>query len=143
MQMVMGKLNTQQKGQLAQLKVEQRALEKGCMVSRPTTDARYDLIVDVGGKLQRVQIKYCSAKVSTSSGSFMVDLRRWAGDKRTVTRNYTKQEIDALMIYLPATDKVYRLPASLVHEKSSITLRVAPSSNGQHKGIRMASRYEW
>lgn len=136
-------MNTQQKGHIAQLKVELRALEKGFAVSRPSVDARYDLVVDNGESLLRVQVKYCDANTTHSVGSFFVGLRRWAGDRRDVSRNYRADEIDALAVYLPSTEKVYWIPVQVIDDKSSLTLRTEAPRNGQTKGIRMASDFEW
>src|SRR3990172_1003729 len=58
---------THHKGELAFLKCSIRALEKGMILSRPTTETRYDAILDDGGKLLRVQVKYGDCQ-SASSG---------------------------------------------------------------------------
>jgi hypothetical protein len=36
-----------------------------------------------------------------SYGAVQVNLRRWAGNKRWITRNYEKEEVDALLVYVP------------------------------------------
>ena len=56
------------KGIIAQLKAELRANELGFIVSKPTTEnCRYDMIIDDGKKLNRIQIKYCSYNQKNSS----------------------------------------------------------------------------
>jgi hypothetical protein len=134
-------VNTQQKGQYAQLKVELRASEKGLIVSCPTVDTRYDLIIDTGEKLCRVQVKYADGKVSHSTGSVLVGLRRWAGDKRHVTRNYQREEVDAILVYLPKVDRVCWLPPELFHNKSSIVLRINPQR--RNRNAHLVENFYW
>jgi hypothetical protein len=60
---------TQRKGDIATAKAAATFTEMGCDVSIPLTEsAPYDLIVDVGHGLRRVQCKFCSTRE--------VDLRR-------------------------------------------------------------------
>jgi hypothetical protein len=134
-------MNTQQKGQFAQLKVEQVAAEKGYVVSKPTIDTRYDLIIDDGESLHKVQVKYAGSK--TTNGSINVGLRRWAGDKRHVTRNYTTAEVDGILVYIPQIDRVCWLPPELFDNKPAIVLRLEPTKSGQKKGINFAKDYFW
>ena len=51
-----------QKGEIAQLKVQLRAAEKGVTLSKPLIDSRYDFIRDDGRKQERAQVKYASGK---------------------------------------------------------------------------------
>lgn len=134
---------THKKGELAQLKVEIRALEKDIVVCRPTTEARFDLVfVDESG-CQRIQVKYADHTDRRHAGNGVeLDLRRECrndGNKKT----YSRDEIDAVIVYLPAVDKLVWLGPEEFDGKSSITFRLAPSANGQKKGIRLVSDYEW
>jgi hypothetical protein len=54
--------STAQKGELALLHVLQRAVENGWIVSRPTRDCRYDLVLDDGDRLYRAQVKYAGRR---------------------------------------------------------------------------------
>ena len=51
-----------------------RALELGCIPSRPVYDTRYDLIIDDSKKLKRIQVKYADGRPSRSKGSVVVKL---------------------------------------------------------------------
>src|SRR5438552_488649 len=93
----MAPLTTDQKGQLACLKVQEEAHRKGAVVSFPTTPARYDLVLDYRGKLYRAQVKYADGKTSHAQGSVYVDLRRRK-------RRYTNKEIDVLLVYIAQID---------------------------------------
>lgn len=135
-------MNTQQKGQIAQLKVELRAVEKGFITSKPTVDARYDLIIDDKEKLIRAQIKYCNSCSKKVVGSFLISLRKWAGDKRTITRNYTKDEIDVLLVYFPILDCICCVPVEEFDDRPSITLRYNKPKNNTNI-IRNIKDYLW
>lgn len=135
-------ISTQLKGQIAQLRVEQRAAELGFSVSRPTTDCRYDLIVDDNQKLIRIQIKYCNGKTK-SNGCYTVNLRRWAGDKRKITRNYHSHEIDYIAAYIPDIDDICLIPPTIFHNKTCLHIRISSARNNQSIGIVMFHDYVW
>jgi len=133
---------THKKGELAQLKVEMRAIEKGIVVCRPTTEARFDLIfVDESG-CKRVQVKYADHTDGYAGNGVEIDLRRQCrndGNRKT----YSKDEIDVVIAYLPAIDKLVWLDPEDFDNKASITFRLQPSANGQTKGVRLVADYEW
>ena len=136
-------MDTQQKGEYAQLKVQQRAVEFGFIVSVPTVDTRYDLILDDGKQLLKVQVKYADGSFNDSSGSVRLDLRRWAGDKRTETRNYQRNEVDAILVYIPKIDDICWLPPALFHDKPALSIRYEPTRSGQKANIHFASDLIW
>jgi hypothetical protein len=133
-------MNREQKGRLATLKVEARAAEKGFIVSCPTTPVRYDLVIDNGTKLSRVQVKYAGGSSQNAEGVAVANLRRRIKGK---VRGYNADEIDALMVYIPETDKVYCILSSNFVGKTDIHLRIRESKNGQTKGCLMAKDFEW
>ncbi|MEK7111780.1 MAG: group I intron-associated PD-(D/E)XK endonuclease, partial [Patescibacteria group bacterium] len=65
---------TNVKGQLAVSKAELRAFELGYLPCRPLYDSRYDLIIDMHGKLVRAQVKYANGKPSRTAGAVVVKL---------------------------------------------------------------------
>lgn len=97
---------TYRKGQVAMLKVQLRANELGATVSLPTVEGRYDLIVDLQGRLYRAQVKYAGAVTKNGArGSVHLSLRKdTRGNKRT--KLYRKEEVDVLLVYLPKIDEV-------------------------------------
>lgn len=133
-------MNTQQRGHVAQLKVEQRALEKGCLVSRPTHDCRYDLVLDEGGKLYRVQIKYANGFSANASGSVVIDLRKPHKNKVLI---YSRDQIDLMLVYIPAIDKIVRLLPEHFHNRPQFTIRIAPTANNQASKINFAQDFLW
>lgn len=124
------------KGGFAEALVAARAFEKGCIPSRPMADARYDLIIDDGNKLNRVQVKYCNRKYNNISGSVSVDLKKKAS-------LYHSNEIDALVVYIEPAGKFCWLPVDLIDGKTSVTIRYEASKNGQSKNCIMAEDYIW
>jgi hypothetical protein len=128
------------KGELACLKVELRAIEKGYIVSKPNIECmRYDRIIDCNGKLYRVQIKYTSHK--QSSGSFVVDLRKITKSGKTLL--YNKDEIDAILVYIYEIDKICWFNSDMFDNKKSITIRTELAKNNQMKKIIYYKDYLW
>lgn len=122
------------KGQLAVLEVEKFAALRGIVVSKPTVEARYDLVLDITGKLYRVQIKYCNGKHQQSEGSALLKLTKQCRNNGK-GRNYQSSEVDLIAVFLPETGGVAWLNPSKFHGKSSVTLRYQKPKNNQSKGI--------
>jgi hypothetical protein len=136
-------MDTQQKGQLAQLKVEQRALELGYITSKPTFDARYDLIIDNGVNLLRAQIKYGDGNVSNASGAIRVDFRKYPGNKKDKYRLYYSNEIDIMLVYIPKIDKICCLDKNLFEGKTCKHIRLELAKSNMKKGIVYAKNILW
>ena len=136
-------MDTRQKGQLAVLKFEQEALLRGYVLSRPTMDARYDLILDDGKKLHRVQIKYGDGLSSHSSGCVTVELRRYNGNAGKNPRVYFDSEIDAVAVYIPKIERICWIPPEKFHGKTGLTIRLDPTKNGQAQNLIEAKDYFW
>lgn len=134
-----------QKGETALLKIALRATEKGIIVSRPIVEGtRYDLIFDINKTLQKVQIKWCDTK----AGNGAVGINLFKSDRRSSQRRkieYTEDDFDLLLVYLPKTDKIYAFSSTfaLKEHKGRFNLRYLPSKNSQIKKCINASEYEW
>lgn len=133
--------STHQKGEIAQLKVQLRAAEKGIVLSKPVIDSRYDFILDDGQRLERVQVKYASGRAPHSQGSVKINLKSWDG--RKLRRRYCADEVDALLVYIPQMDEVLRFEADLFCQRASFTIRLEPAKNGQTKSILNARDFIW
>ena len=122
---------------LACLKVETLALLKGAVVSRPTTDfARYDRVIDWNGRLYRAQIKFASVAAQHCSGAIALNLSK---GKRAF---YTREEIDALLVYIPQSDSVYWFGPEVFDRRLALQIRLEPPRNNQ-RGCLMARDYLW
>ena len=130
-------------GLIAQNKAELRAIEKGYVVSKPITEcARYDMIIDNGETLERIQVKYAGGKQQNSVGSCVVDFRKKSINGK-MRNGYTKEEVDAILVYVPQLDKICYFAIDFIENKSTLTIRYdAPKSN-QSKGIIVAEDYYW
>lgn len=92
----------------------------GYTVSLPLNDTQdYDLIVDDGETLKKVQVKSTSSR--TKRGYSYVSLRNTGGTKGTVYGRVVDSDIDILFI---VTEKLelYEIPKSELYDLSSITL---------------------
>jgi len=135
---------TNQKGSLALLKVQQRALERGAIVSLPTTDnCRYDAIIDQGGRTSRVQIKYANRTGGEGEGAVSVELTSSHRSGKLSSDCYTAEEIDALVLYVPRIDKILWFGPEIFAGRHVLYIRLEPSKNGQKKGCLFAQDYIW
>jgi hypothetical protein len=66
-------MTTEQKGQIALLKVQIEAENKGAEVFLPNKQSRTDMVLAYRGKLYRVQVKYADGKPQNSQGAIPLD----------------------------------------------------------------------
>jgi hypothetical protein len=97
---------------------------------------RYDLVVDDGGDFVRIQCK--TGRLQNGVISFPTCSVR-TNTRRVIRRDY-EGEIDLFAVYCPELDKVYLVPARGL--QTNMTLRLAPTANGQAKGVHWARDYE-
>jgi hypothetical protein len=133
--------DTVRRGEIAKCEVLRRAYEKGVVVSLPTVDTDYDAILEIDGKLYRGQIKYANSKASNSAGAILLYLRRTTRNKRRLV--YTRDKVDVMLVYLPAIDKVLWLPPKVWDGKTTLSIRTAPSKNGQQYPGLQAADHVW
>jgi PD-(D/E)XK endonuclease len=109
-------------------------------VFRPLGEGwRYDLVIDLGEKLLRVQCKWASRNGDVLNARCVTNRHTPRGYVRTT---YTADQIDALGVYAPDTDRCYLIPVSDVAGRTMISLRVGPTHNNQAQLIRWAKDYE-
>ncbi len=135
-------MNTINKGRLAELKVEQRSAELNYIVSKPTTEVAYDLILDNGNKLLKAQIKYGNGVSSHSTGAVVVNLRRRKGSTYSKNATYSK-EIDVILVYVPKINKILYFDYDVFSGKSNLYIRIDQPKNGQKKRVIFSKDYEW
>ncbi len=135
-------LTSNWKGQLAVSKVETHAMELGLVPNRPLLDCRYDVIIDDGKKLWRVQVKYANGTPSHSTGSVIAKLAYETRQRRR-TYTYNDSEVDALVVYIPKIDKLCWFPCEAFVGKKLLCIRINPPLNGQKTKIFLASDYLW
>jgi hypothetical protein len=131
--------STAQKGELALLRVLQRAAEKGWVASRPTRDCRYDLVLDDGIHLHRVQVKYAGRRAVHCEGAVSLDFTK--GGRRD--RTYMNDEIDAVVAFIAPIEVLVWLRAEHFHARRALHLRYAPTRSGQRLGCLMIEDLVW
>ena len=133
-------LTTDQKGAVAESAIAHAAIKLGAGVYKPLFEGgRYDLILEVGSTLLRVQCKWACQR----DGAVLVrcySCRR--GRSGMIVRRYTAEEVDAIAAYCPETDRCYLLPTSLSCERRMITfgsLQAGTTSEQGSTGPRTTS----
>lgn len=132
-------LNSKQKGNLTELQCLTAFYEQGCHVSLPYGEnSRYDMIVDVNGKLLRVQVKTSSLKKEDENAIEFSCRSTRVNSQGVVSNRYTSNEIDYFATFWKGV--CYLIP--ITECSVSKTLRFAPPKSGQIKGISFAKDYE-
>ena len=134
-------LTTNQKGALAETALAKAALEVGYDVYRPMFEGgRYDLIVDTGGRLLRVQCKWAPLQRD------VVVVRSYTARRNAdglLRHPYVAGEFDVMGAYCAELDRCYLIPYEAIDGMVQISLRTRPTRNNQHLGVRLASHYEF
>lgn len=124
-------------GDIAEQKFILMCMGKGVDVYRPiNSNSRVDFIIEQGGQLKRVQIKYRSmldGKLSLSA------IKQQNG--RDVSLKYTPKEIDLFLVYEPSTDSFYNIPLSMYTDSRVNIFRIDKPKNGQSKGVKYLKDY--
>ncbi len=137
-------MTTAQKGDIAWLKVVERSVKKGWLASRPIQESgRYDLILDDGERLYRVQVKYADGHSPNSKGVARCQLTRNNGSGVNKNRKYSSEEVDAVVVYVPRANSICWFPPDVFENKTSLNIRYEPTKNGQSKGCILVQDYEW
>lgn len=136
------------KGELACLKFEQRAIEKGLVVCRPIVECSYDRLLEQDGKFLRIQVKYADRLAQHAIGAVVANIsksgkRGIQGDRCVPRVCYNDDEIDIMVVYIPKIDKICWFERQVWSGKMKLQLRYEPSKNNQTKGCRLASDYFW
>lgn len=129
------------KGDLAELAVALDLRRRGYGVAFPFGEASpYDLIVERGEKLERVQVKHCR-----SDGAILAVVCRAqtvVAGKVCSVRRYTAKQIEWIAAYDATTGRCYYIPArELGAGRAVLHLRLTPARNNQRRGIRFAEDY--
>jgi hypothetical protein len=103
-------------------------------------NTRYDLVVDDGTSLARVQCK--TGRLRDGSIDFPVTSTYGHHRNPATARRGYRGEVDFFAVYCPDTAGVYLVPISQVTTSATVKLRVEPPRNGQKKRIRHAAAYE-
>ncbi|MGA9511783.1 MAG: group I intron-associated PD-(D/E)XK endonuclease [Candidatus Sulfotelmatobacter sp.] len=123
-------LTMKRRGEMAEAAFLHKASMLGFGVSKPWGDSDpYDLIVDSGSGLWRVQVK--SAYRGDKGGGYMI-----SGHGTRRKKGYTRKEIDVLVAYVVPEDLWYVLPVRLFLKIKSVKLYPNPRRPSKHNLYR-------
>lgn len=135
-------MNTVTKGAIGLQNVILETIKKGYIPSLPAIEGtRYDLIIDTGKELKRVQVKYCD--YIHKSGAYTVGLNKHNGGYNRKIYTYSSEEIDAVIVYIPKKEIFLWMDSEEINHKTSMSFRDCPGKNGQSKNINLISDYIW
>ncbi len=130
------------KGNVAELAIAKAAAELALPVYGPLTEhSRYDLVIEIAGRLFRVQCKW--ARLIREKSVIYVQI---GGNRSTpkgyVRSVYARDEVDLIGVYCAELDRCYLVPIEIAEGRYALHLRLEPAKNGQRAGIREAARFE-
>jgi hypothetical protein len=99
---------------------------------------RYDLALDLGERLLRVQCKTGRRRGGTIEFSTVSVRSNTAG---WFSKDYAG-EADLFLVYWPESGRIYAVPVEEAPRGSHMSLRVDPPRNGQKLRVNFASDYE-
>ena len=129
---------TNQKGAIAEAAFTAAAIRLGYFVLRPTPEGRrYDLVLDTGPELLRVQCKWARRKGEV----IVINARtsRFSPTAGYISTRYSASEIDALGVYCPDLDECFLVPIEAFEGHGYLHLRLTPARNNQRVRCRLAS----
>jgi PD-(D/E)XK endonuclease len=136
----MTQLSPSQKGAAAEAELAAALIRLNLFVLRPVGEGgRYDLAIDTGTGILRVQCKWASRRGNVLTARCITSRHTPRGYLRST---YSAKEIDALAVYAPDTDRCYLIPIAEAEGHSTLSLRLTPTGNNQAEGVRWAHDYE-
>ena len=125
--------DAKRQGELAELVFAERAAKLGWRVSKPYGESSaYDFVVDVNGKMRRVQVKSVGTE---RDGSYRIG----SGSGHSSKRAYTRREIDVLAAYVIPEDAWYLIPVEYCAVKS---IHLCPHRGSRRKFERFREAWE-
>ena len=108
--------NTKKIGDTAEIKFMLLSMELGHIVSKPITEnTRYDLIIDTGEELQRIQIKSTNRKVINRNVYFYKCSFCYGSSHK---EHYKANDIDYIAVYIFPEDAWYKIPFKAIEGKT-------------------------
>ena len=115
-------MNTKQQGDIGVAKAIYVYTALGYTISIPNTDnAKYDLVVEKNGKLNKVQVKTTAHK--TDYGIYQAMLKTSGGNQswNKIVSRINKNEVDLVFI-LVETGDCYEYPIELLDNRTTVNL---------------------
>ena len=136
-------MNSNVKGAVAEQAIVRAATRLRVPVWRPVSEhGRADLVLEIGGKLWRVQVKW--GRLNAAGDVVIVSLlTSRCTPHGHVRRMYAEDEVDLFAVYAGELDRCFLLPAEPLANKTVIYLRLTPSRNGQQACINLADSFDF
>jgi hypothetical protein len=100
---------------------------------------RYDLVIDDGERLARVQCK--TGRLESGAVRFRACSSYGHHPNPKILKRDYLGEIDYFGVYCLETHDVYLVPIECAQVRRECSLRVEPTRNGQRQGVRLAADY--
>jgi PD-(D/E)XK endonuclease len=134
-------LTPSQKGAAAEAEIAAAAVRLGLVVLRPLGEGgRYDLMIDAGRCLLRVQCRWATRRGEVLTAHISTCRRTPRGYVRST---YSKDEVDAVALFSPDTERCYLIPIREIEARSTVQLRLSATRNSQALGVRWAAGYDF
>jgi hypothetical protein len=128
-------MNAKAKGETTEAIILAHLMKLGYAVSIPFgNNQRYDLILDDGKALFRVQCK--TGRFINGCVAFMTCSKNGFTNKRTPYYN----QIEFFLVYSPNTEKIYKVPVNKT-SKTQMMLRVNENQGGNYTRINWAKDF--
>ena len=115
--------------------------EVGYLVLVPFGEnTRYDLVIDNGLSLKRVQCKSGRLRLGSIVFRTCSSYAHHANPK--ILRRHYRGQVDFFGVYCPETQGVYLIPIEHLPNQAQAALRWLPPRNRQRRRIRWAADYE-
>ena len=124
-------MNSKDKGNIGEALALAEFIKYGIAVSIPYGDnARYDLVADFNGKLNKIQVKYCNQKISENNS---IVCPCASSTNHTTNKHYTTYENDNdyFVVYEAEWNELLLVPIEKIGTKKSIMFRMDKPKNNQ------------
>ena len=122
-------MNSKSKGNMGEAIALSEFTKRGIQVSVPFGDnARYDLIAEFNGKLNKIQVKYCNQQIRNNS----ILCPCASSTNHTTNKHYNTyvNDIDYFVFYLVEWNEIVIVPIEEIGENKSITFRKSIPTSG-------------
>lgn len=125
-------------GEITEQQVAIEFLKLGILVSKPLVQSsRYDFIADINHRLYKIQVKTSTPKEENAYIQFATSTSH-TNTQGTLNLTYTEEDVDYFATMYE--NQCYLIPQKECGKRAQ-RLRLAPTLNGQTKGIMFAKDY--
>ena len=133
-------MNSKDKGNIGEAIVLAEFTKRQIQVAIPFGDnARYDLIAEFNGKLNKIQVKYCGQ--TTENNSFICPCASSTNHTTNKHLSTYDNDVDYMAFYIASIDKLLLVPIEQLEGRKTITFRLELPKSGQTIGINLIEDY--